>query len=122
MSELSLADALTKLIGAKGLVLLAEKYGGTRLYIPPSPNRSQLVDELGADILTRLGQRYGGDYLKVPLARELRARHYRAIGLSNAKIARKLGVTEGAVNRIFQRMKEVPEKGSADPRQLTLFS
>lgn len=121
MNEAGLTDSLLRLIGPEGLYLLADKYGGTRLYIPPTPARSQLTDELGIEIVTKLIQRYGRDYIIVPLARELRARHYRAAGLSNAKIARRLGITEASVNRIFQRMDNVPVKGSADPRQLKLF-
>lgn len=121
MRETGIVDSLVRLIGLRGLLILSEKYGGTRLYIQPSSGRSQLSEELGDEIAQKLGQRYGGDYLNVPLARQLRARHYRAIGLSNAKIARRLGITEGGVIRIFRRMEDAPAKGSADPLQLRLF-
>jgi hypothetical protein len=121
MREHQLTDTLLRLLGPAGLIRLAEHHGGTRLYVPQSPERSQLVDELGLDALQKLSDRFGRDYINVPLARELRARHYRAAGLSNADVARKLGLAESAVNRLFRRMDNVPTKGSGDPRQLKLF-
>ncbi|MBZ9794328.1 Mu transposase C-terminal domain-containing protein [Mesorhizobium sp. ES1-4] len=81
----------------------------------------KLADELGFEAAEKLSRRFGPDYISVPLVRELRARHYRSSGMSNADIARKLGLSESAVNRLFQRMANVPVKGSGDPRQLKLF-
>jgi len=57
----------------------------------------------------------------VPLARELRARHYRERGSSNAEIALKLGMSETGVNRLFKAMPDKPVKGCRDPRQGSLF-
>lgn len=122
MNERGLSDTLLRLLGPAGLIRLVEAHGGTRLYIPASPERGKLADELGIEIVSKLSRRFGPDYISVPLARELRARHYRAAGLSNADIARKLGLAESAVNRLFRRMENLPVKGSGDPRQLSLFS
>lgn len=121
MSEAASTASLLRLLGPEGLAVLADRYAGTRLFVPDSLDRSKLADEVGVEIATKLIKRYGRDYIPVPLVRDLRACHYRKIGLSNAKIARRLGITEGAVNRIFQRMEDVPDKGSADPNQLRLF-
>ncbi|CDX20019.1 conserved hypothetical protein [Mesorhizobium sp. ORS 3359] len=121
MSERGLTDALLRILGPVGLIRLAERHGGTRLYIPTTAELGKLADELGIEIAEKLSRRYGPDYINVPLVRELRARHYRAGGASNADIARKLGLSESAVNRIFRRMGNVPVKGSGDPRQLKLF-
>ncbi len=121
MSEAGATDSLLRLLGPEGLAILADRYAGTRLFVPESLDRTKLADEVGMEIATKLVQRYGRDYIPVPLVRDLRARHYRAAGMSNAKIARRLGITEASVNRIFQRMDNVPEKGSADPRQPSLF-
>ena len=52
----------------------------------------------------RLSTRFAPDYLRVPLARELRARHYRARGMSQAKIARALGLAEASVWRLLRRL------------------
>ncbi|RRH98063.1 winged helix-turn-helix transcriptional regulator [Mesorhizobium tamadayense] len=121
MSERGLTDTLLRLLGPAGLVRLAEQYGGTRLYVPATAERGKLAEELGIELTEKLSRRFGRDYLSVPLVRDLRARHYRAAGSSNADIARKLGLSESAVNRLFQRMDDVPVKGSGDPRQLKLF-
>lgn len=119
--EVGLTDALLRLLGPSGLVVLAEQFGGTRLYIPAQPENGKLSGELGVEIVAKLSRRFGSDYISVPLARELRARHYRAAGCSNAEIARKLGLAESSVNRLFSRMDNVPVKGSGDPLQLKLF-
>jgi hypothetical protein len=121
VSERGLTDTLLALLGPAGLVRLAEQHGGTRLYIPATPERGKLADELGFETVEKLSKRFGPDYISVPLVRDLRARHYRASGASNADIARKLGLSESGVNRLFQRMANVPAKGSGDPRQLKLF-
>lgn len=104
---------LQTLIGVKAFVRLAEAFGGTRLYVPTSidPNH-EIVIAIGEDAARKLVERLAPDVIKVPLARELRARHYRANGQSNAQIARRLGITETGVERLFQRMPDKPVKGS----------
>lgn len=113
---------LLDLIGPAGLIRLAETYGGTRLYVPLSPIGGDLEKAVGTDVALALAGRFGGATIRTPLARELRARHYRAVeGLSNAAIARRLGMTETGINLLFANMTNKPAKGSADPRQLDLF-
>lgn len=119
MSEQRLSAILLSLLGSAGLVRLAEKRGGTRLYVPASGET--LARDLGEEAATLLADRYGGFYIRVPLARELRARHYRAAGCSNAEIALRLGMSETGVDRLFQAMPNKPVKGSGDPRQGELF-
>jgi hypothetical protein len=121
MSEPRLSAVLIDLLGAEGLVRLAEHKGGTRLYVPAAEDGSALADMIGADAARALVSRYGGNYIRVPLARELRARHYRAAGASNAEIARRLGMSESGVDRLFNAMPNKPVKGSRDPRQGDLF-
>nr|WP_277924248.1 LuxR C-terminal-related transcriptional regulator [Sphingomonas sp. CROZ-RG-20F-R02-07] len=60
-----------------------------------------------------MSERLAPDVVRVPLAREQRALHYRAIGKSNAQIARALGITESAVDKLFRRRSDAPAKGSA---------
>lgn len=112
---------LTALLGPVAFIRLVEAYGGTRLFIPTDGDDKELIVEIGEDAWMKLADRWGGFHIRVPLAKEFRARHYRAAGLSNAKIARKLGMTEPGVNQLFGRMKSVPVKGSGDPLQLKLF-
>jgi hypothetical protein len=116
-----LAPELAELIGERAYVRLAEEFGGTRLYVPatigPDHDIAKVVGLSAARILSeRLG---GAATIRVPLAREARARQYRAAGWSNAKIARALGITETGVDKLFGRMPDAPAKGS---NQLDLFA
>lgn len=115
-----LTAELVNLLGRDGFVRLAEAYGGQRLYVPLDPDGSDLARRLGAEIATKLSGRYGKSYLRVPLARELRARQYRERGMSNGDIASRLGMTETGVDKMMHRMPAKPVKGS-DPRQLKMF-
>jgi len=120
MREEQLSAVLLRILGPAGLVALADAHGGTRCYI--RADGASLVETIGGDAAQQLAARYGGFYIRVPLARELRARHYRAAGRSNAEIARKLGMSETGVDRLFNAMPNKPVKGSGDPRQGDLFS
>lgn len=122
MRDHRLVAELIDLLGEEALIRLAEEHAGIRLYIPSNPERSQLVKTLGADIANKLSRRYGGDYISVPLVRELRARLYRQHhGLSNAGIARKLGITESGVERLFQRSPVKYLAKKSDDRQIEMF-
>lgn len=95
------------LIGVEALIALAEKFGGTRLYIPQRVYLDcRILKLVGTDAARKLSERYGRTMVKVPLARELRATHYREQGLSNAKIAVRFGMTETGVERLFQRIRD----------------
>ncbi|SDA39340.1 hypothetical protein [Mesorhizobium qingshengii] len=122
MSEELRSAELLGLLGADDFLRLVEAFGGTRLYVPRSGDTTEIAKHLGTAVATKLGNRYSGTYLRVPLAREQRARHYRGIGHSNADIARRLGMTETGVDKLFRRMPGKPAKGSRDPRQIDLFS
>lgn len=109
---------LEQLIGEEALVALAEAFGGTRLYVPARmTHRHEIAQAIGMDAARKLSDRLAPDVIKVPLAREQRALHHRAAGLSNAQIARRLGITETGVEALFRRRPDAPAKGS----QLPLF-
>ncbi|MCM0750997.1 hypothetical protein DEA98_14685 [Brucella pseudogrignonensis] len=101
----SFVAELIDLLGEDGLIRLADAHAGIRIYVPSPSNvaRSQLIDTLGIDLVTKLARRYGGDGFTVPLIRDMRARRDRDQGLSNAQIARRLGIREDAVEKIFNR-------------------
>lgn len=110
---------LLELLGESAFVHLTQAFGGTRLYVPHIiGDDHEIAQAIGPDAARRLSRRHAPDIIRVPLARCIRARHYRALGDSNARIARKLGITETGVNKLFRRMIEPPVKGSA---QLALF-
>lgn len=110
---------LERLIGEEALVRLAEAFGGTRLFVPVKMSSAHdIAKAVGIDAALKLSERLAPDVIRVPLAREARARHYRAAGRSNAQIARALGITESGVDKLFQRMPDVPRKGSGQLKLL----
>ncbi|MER8924152.1 hypothetical protein [Mesorhizobium sp. M0802] len=72
-----------------------------------------LAEAIGEDAAQKLIDRYAGAFLRVPMARELRAAHYRAQGLSNPKIAVRLGIVETSVDKLFRRMKLTAQERQA---------
>lgn len=114
MSQERLTAELSRLLGEENFIRLAEAFGGTSLYVPASPERTKVSDQLGREVAALLASRYAGSYLRVPLARELRAMHYRDQGKSNADIARRLGVTMRGVERMFARLKHGSSAGHPD--------
>ena len=122
MKDHRVVAELLALLGEDGLIRLAEEYAGIRMYVPSNIDRSQLVKTIGSEIANKLSQRYGGDYINVPLVRDLRARRYRDDdGLSNAQIARKLGITENGVEKLFQRSPVKYRTKKSDDRQIDMF-
>jgi DNA-binding CsgD family transcriptional regulator len=106
---------LQELIGTEAFVALAEEFGGTRLFIPVGMGADHpIARAVGLPAARLLSQRLAPDVLKVPLAREERARHYRDQRLSNAQIARRLGITEGGVERLFRRRRERGDDPQSD--------
>lgn len=96
---------LIELIGVTAMVALAEEHGGTRVYIPQNVHRRhQLAHSIGIEAATKLAEVYSPDTIMVPLAREMRAVHYRGQGLSNSRIAVRLGMTEKGVELLFRRL------------------
>ncbi|MES2753137.1 MAG: hypothetical protein V4659_00565 [Pseudomonadota bacterium] len=110
---------LKDLIGEAAFVRLAEAFGGTRLFVPTKMSPAHAIAKaIGLPAANVLSSRLAPDVVRVPLARKERALQYRATGASNAAIARRLGITERAVEKLFGRNPDAPAKGSA---QLALF-
>lgn len=118
-----IAQDLMAELGEDAFITLVEAYGGTRLYVPANIQRSDLPAAIGGAAADALSKLYPGGYIKVPLARELRAARYREQGASNATIARKLGLTESGVQRLLsrQRKKAGDRPARRDDRQIDLF-
>lgn len=117
MSEDRTAE-LIALLGDDAFVALSQAFGGTRLYVPNAMAEDhEIAAAIGIDAARRLSRRYSSSVLRVPLARNFRARHYRKAGRSLAQIARLVGMTESSVDRLFRRI-EQPVSGRW---QLLLF-
>ena len=87
------------------IVALTEAFGGTRLYIPVRMTEDhRICVALGFNAALRLWECIGPGAFRVPIARALRFRHYRNQGLSKAKIARLLGMTETGVGKLERRL------------------
>lgn len=121
MNESRIISELISLLGEADFIRLSEEFGGIRLYVAENTNSSQIVDKMGNQIAARLAEHYLKNYLKVPLAHQLRARHYRATGMSNAQVARKLGMTESGVEKLFRREPAEYRRSKADARQIDMF-
>jgi Mor family transcriptional regulator len=69
---------LADLIGRESLEKLAQKYGGTRLYVPIGRRRSDRLDQLnlliGSEATEKLQQFYGGQTVDVPNLKSPRIR------------------------------------------------
>ena len=102
----SVFDELVNEIGIDAAARLIDIFGGTRLYIPHSPDEDDLLTaSLGKEAALKLARIYGGDRLEVPNPTPRRARiiELRETGCSVDAIARKLGCTR---RRVFQVLAE----------------
>ncbi|MDR6102773.1 CRP-like cAMP-binding protein [Agrobacterium larrymoorei] len=119
-----LTNELLSALGDDGFFSLVEAHAGVRLYIPGDPDRSELPSTIGVDAAYRLAKAYPGGYIRVPLAREFRARRYVAEGLSNRDIAKRLGLTESGIERLLKRARKrgaLKPRRKKDPRQIDMF-
>lgn len=122
MSDRLPAEELRAMLGDEAFIALAETFGGRRLYVPSIIDEDHLIAQtIGTAPAKRLSSRLSPDTIRVPLAREFRARHYRAAGCSNGEIASKLCITETGVEKLFRRMNSPPAKGGASDAQHSLF-
>lgn len=110
---------LTDVLSAMEVVALVEAFGGTRLYLPVQMTEEhRIAKAIGYEAAMKLWQALGSGPLRIPIARDLRARHYRAQGDSYAKIARKLGMTEPGVETLFKRVAQPDgERRNQRPKQ-----
>jgi len=119
-----LFNDLLALLGEDGFFSLVEAHAGVRLYVPADLSRSELSATIGNDAAHRLAKSYPGGYIRVPLAREFRARRYVSDELSNRDIAKRLGLTESGVERLLKRARKQKPLGprrKKDPRQIEMF-
>jgi|SRR5271154_540041 len=104
--RLSMLQELINLIGPDAAAKLIDLFGGTRLYIPQSPQEDDLLcASIGIEAAAKLARTYGGDRLEMPNPTPRRARilALRQTGCSVDAIARQLGCTR---RRVFQVLAE----------------
>lgn len=111
MREMALKSHLRAILGEEGFVQFCQAFGGTRVYVPHGPgDDSEIVAAIGRERADKLSRAFAPDTIRVPLAKRERGLFYRTQGLSNAKIALKLGMTEPSVNRMFAAEDNLPDK------------
>ncbi|MBB4955578.1 DNA-binding NarL/FixJ family response regulator [Agrobacterium vitis] len=123
MSEDLTAELMARL-SEDDFFALVEAYAGVRLYVPADPTRSELPETIGMNAALRLAKEWPGGYIRVPLARAFRVRRYVESGMTNRAVAKRLGLTESAVERLLKRVREnkpVLRPRKKDPRQIEMF-
>lgn len=95
---------LATILSEDELIALAENFGGTRLYIPNTVKpQHRIALAIGVDGLQRLRDQLGSGTINVPVFRSLRVYRLRSEGLSNPAIARRLVMSEKAVQKALAR-------------------
>ena len=91
------------MIGETATVALANRFGGTRLYIPLKiGDDHEIALAIGREATTALQVRFSLATIRVPLLRNLRAKQMVMDGWSAARIAVRLGMTETGVARLLK--------------------
>lgn len=115
---------LQAILGMEGFVQLCQELGGTRLYVAYQlRDEHDAVQALGRELADKLSRALAPATIRVPLAKRERALFYRQQGLSDARIARKLGMTENGVGKLFSREAHLPDRPGRgkEPAQLSLI-
>lgn len=124
MDEGRLTIQLQAILGMEGYVHFCQALGGTRVYVSHRFSDDHgVIQAVGREKADKLSRAIAPATIRVPLARRERALYYREQGLSDAKIALKLGITENGVGKLFKREPDLPDRpGSAkNSGQLSLF-
>lgn len=115
---------LHAILGDEGFVRFIQALGGKRVYFSYTfGDDSDVIQAVGRASADKLSRALAPATLRIPLARRERALAYRKQGMSDAAIARKLGVTENAVGKIWKREVGLQERGRSakSAGQLDLF-
>jgi len=122
-SERHLTRQLQAILGQEGFVHLCQALGGTRLYVPHAFRADHdLVGAVGQDLADKLSRAMAPATIRVPLGRRERALHYRGEGLSDARIAVKLGMTENGVGKLFAREETLPDRPNKISKEAQMSS
>ena len=112
-----LSGEILALVGEEAAIKLAENFGGCNTYIASHLRRggepTGIARAIGDDAARLLMSRFAGGYLRIPLMKELRAKHYRARGASVKDIAIAFCMTQTGVERLFQRIRKAEGEDAA---------
>lgn len=119
-----LSAHLRQILGEEGFVLFCQELGGIRVYVPYKlKDDNEIVQAIGAELAEKLSRAMAPATIRVPLAKRERALYWRGKGLSNARVGRKIGMTETGVTKLFGREDNLPDKpeSATPPEQMRLF-
>ena len=113
-------QAIADIVGVPAALKVAERWGGTRLYIPEQPAEDHDLSILiGIEAARALGEAYAGERIEIPKAdcwgRALKHQlilDARANGQSQAQVARAHGYTERHVRNIERGLEEDDNQGA----------
>ena len=100
---------LIEVLGFDDTLRLIEARGGTKFYIPAGTNNSSdkfrqtLQAEFGEAMTRELIRGFGGGFISVPLCQEWRTALYAHMGMTQSKIALRLGCHADTVSRRLKR-------------------
>ena len=111
MQDFPLTRQLQGILGEVAFVHFCQALGGTRVYVPHSlRDENEIVQDVGRDAAEKLSRALAPATIRVPLARRERALYFRSQGLSNPQVARRLGITETGVEKLFDREADLPDR------------
>lgn len=104
-------EEIKAVAGEAAALKLAAEAGGTRRYVPKRPSAGGCLAQLvGLDAAIVIARLYGGEQIEIPMAAQWsRLREAAALvaeGLSEAKIARRMRMTERNVRYIKAKLRE----------------
>ena len=112
MSEL---PSLRELLGDEGALIVVERLGGTRVFVPGFITAEHpLRKTLGEKVFGDLVRYFGKSMILVPLARQWRVEIYARQNLTHAQIARKIGCGETMVYRALKKMRATANQLALD--------
>lgn len=112
-------QAIADLIGTPAALKIAERWGGTRLYIPEDPGEDhELAKLIGIEAARALGDEYAGERIEIPKAdcwgravRDSLIREARTNGQSQASLALEYRLTERQVRNIERQIVDDSQAG-----------
>ena len=120
-------------IGARRTLELVARFGGQRIRVPVSANRSPFRDVIGAEAAARLSDVFGREQIDLPTARPALT-HARRQGVIARARAGELNLSQAArmlrtsrsyigklVNRPDEGLDDAPASRHRDSRQIELF-
>ena len=105
-----LGQELIAVLGEAAIVPFAERFGGTRLYVPfKLDDEHEVTQAIGREAADALCKRFAPSTIRIPLFRDQRIMALHAKGASAAQIATRFAMTENGVVKALKRIREADQ-------------